>query len=219
MKKALMIILSVVVLLGAMIGGNKIHINSKQNAISSTVYEIKKPFSDYELKEEIACYLFDTSNIYQLTGYVDYVFVANIEELIGTTYRDVYCYPDGSVSASPFTNYKIKVLYNIKGNLDVNSSIPVSKYGGVNYDQKSISCSVSDLPEVGKTYVLFGYADENGEIYLEPSSNVIIDDFDISNPTQGGIATYIKAYENEDLSVTREPRYISKYELKSASDK
>ncbi|MBF6673464.1 hypothetical protein [Glutamicibacter sp. FBE19] len=103
-------------------------------------------------------------------GDADYVFVGKVESKVGTTYKDPVAIETENGTkeiADPYTDYKIKVLRNIKGELVSDRAIPVQKSGGVDKEQKYVVLYEDDvLPEVGSTYVFLAYAQEDGSLLV-----------------------------------------------------
>ncbi len=112
-----------------------------------------------------------------LVGDADYVFAGRVEEQTDTEYKFsvVGETSDGPVElSSPYTNYSVTVLKNIKGELIQDSAIPVQKAGGLEKD-KSTSFVYEDdvLPEAGEIYVFFAYAQPDGSLLVSgPNSNI-----------------------------------------------
>lgn len=86
--------------------------------------------------------------------YSDYVFIAKINKILRTDYRNPVEVGFGIVQKDPYTIYEISVIENLKGNLITDEPIELVEYGGINED--------------GKTYTLFEDADllNIGEYYL-----------------------------------------------------
>ncbi|WMM89232.1 hypothetical protein Q7C09_11455, partial [Heyndrickxia coagulans] len=80
-----------------------------------------------------------------------------VDEKTGTEYKNTTQIEteEGTKEIStPYTNYKITVLENIKGELETDKPIPVQKAGGISEDGSSIVTFDDDnLPEVGQSYV------------------------------------------------------------------
>ncbi|UOO38518.1 hypothetical protein IZU99_04505 [Oscillospiraceae bacterium CM] len=157
-------------------------------------------------------------------GDADYVFVGYVDKLVNTIYK----YPltieteNGTKTVtSPYTNYYVTVLKNIKGNLQTNVSIPVQKNGGISEDGSMYIIPENDvLPQVNNTYIFLVYVQEDGTILVTGvNSNVKLD---ISNRDKinisssqiistKGYSDYVWAYNNEKS--TNRVRFNSKYEV------
>ncbi|MEC5269507.1 hypothetical protein ABER60_07815 [Heyndrickxia coagulans] len=93
----------------------------------------------------------------ETVGDADYVFLARVDEKTGTEYKNTTQIEteDGTKEIStPYTNYKVTVLENMKGELETDTSIPVQKAGGISEDGSSIVTFDEDnLPAAGQSYV------------------------------------------------------------------
>lgn len=156
-----------------------------------------------------------------VVGYADYVFVGYVDKFVDTEYND----------GVPYTNYKVIVLKNIKGELIKNVPIDIQKFGGVEEDGKSITLFKDDLmPEEGKAYIFIAYVEKDGVVHTEgPNSNILLEtainetvdtskaDFGISDSLLD-TSDIIKKYENavaNQITYNRE-RYKSIYENSSS---
>ncbi|WP_342415983.1 cell surface protein [Paenibacillus sp. FSL R10-2782] len=177
-----------------------------------------------------ASFVIDINNPKEVVGYADYAFVGLVEEMTGTDYK----FPvtketeDGpKVLTMPYTNYSVKVLDNIKGNLKKDVSIPIQKFGGLNDDKSEYFLFEDDsLPQKGKVYVFTATAEQDGSLLVSgPNSNIEVKtDFfskkSIQPISEESIAneltkteeykTYQDAYKNE--IVKDRERSTSKYE-------
>lgn len=95
----------------------------------------------------------------------------------GTEYKDPVTVEtaDGSKEVSdPYTNYRVSVVENIKGELKTDSAIPLQKQGGVSQDNKSVVLFEEDvLPAQGETFVFLAYVQPNGDLLVSgPNSSV-----------------------------------------------
>ncbi|BBN98746.1 hypothetical protein [Sporolactobacillus terrae] len=158
-------------------------------------------------------------------GDADYVFVGRVIQKDKTSYKDTVTVETANGGAkevsTPYSNYKVSVLKNIKGNLKVDSSIPIQKFGGVNKDHTEIVLYEDDqLPEENKTYVFLAYAQDDGSLLISgPNSNKIIGD-NSNEATAKNISLYAKKsdvisdYQNayEHQIETKRDRSISKYD-------
>ncbi|WP_078410727.1 hypothetical protein [Priestia abyssalis] len=82
----------------------------------------------------------DTSNIRELVGISDNVFIGKVTEQVGTK----------SIRARPETQFKVEVLNNIKG--DLHETVKVNQQGGYEWN-KIILIEGDKLLEKGKTYL------------------------------------------------------------------
>lgn len=175
----------------------------------------------YEMR---GTFVYDTSDIREAVGIVDYVFVGSIVSNDGTTYEDTVVMEDENGRpkevGTPYTHYTVQVNDNIKGELQTEATIAITKHGGVMQDNNGVFLFENDtLPEVGQTYVFLAYAQPDGSLLISgPDSNVLIEGTvsPLSEQSMGLDANetykaYETAYENEIIPVQRE-RYISVYE-------
>lgn len=116
-------------------------------------------------------------NINELVGDADYVFVGTVISVDGTEYKNPVIgeTEDGKEYeiASPYTNYTISVLNNIKGELITDKGIPIQKSGGLAQDRSRYFVYEQDeLPTVGDVYVFYAYAQPDGSLLVSgPNSN------------------------------------------------
>ncbi|TVX88086.1 type II and III secretion system protein [Paenibacillus agilis] len=159
-----------------------------------------------------------------VVGDADYVFVGRVDKVVGTEYKHAVALETEAGTkevASPYTNYSITVLENLKGELQTGVSNPVQKSGGVNQDGASIVLYEEDiLPQVDNVYIFMAYAQKDGSLLVSgPSSTIAV-------PTNGTFSetslasvaetneyqTYSKAVHNEKESVRE--RFVSTFDAK-----
>lgn len=107
-----------------------------------------------------ASFVYDTDNIREAVGICDYVFVAKVVSCDGTEYRNVITTEDEKGNpkevGSPYTNYTIQVLENIKGELITDKPIPIVKQGGISEKQDAIYLFENDsLPSENSIYIFW----------------------------------------------------------------
>lgn len=93
----------------------------------------------------------DVNNPCELVGFADYYFIATVNEVMETSYRHAVVIEteDGGEKAlsTPYTDYSVDVLRDIKGTLPENEPILLTKAGGVSQDGKTVVLNDgSDLP-------------------------------------------------------------------------
>jgi len=155
---------------------------------------------DIPIIESEPLYAIDTDNPAALVGDADYVFVGFVESMEGTEYR----YPaehygeNGELikTSTPFTNYNVRVLKNIKGNLMLDT-IPLQKFGGLTEDGKGLDLAGTDtLPQVEEVYIFVAYAQHDGSLLVGGEhSNLPIEVFS-------------EKERNESLSISKEGNLI-----------
>ncbi len=215
MKKIIITIVCLVALFSVSLSGLNIYREHKAEQYETTLLPVS--FTDKaELTEETleAVYLFDVFNKEKVVGFVDYMFVAKIESIKGTTYRAVsYNSDTKEYAGTPYTCYEITVVENIKGNLVLNEKIPLKKLGGISIDGKSyMHISKDTMPTENGYYLFLGYADSEGELYVcDPNSTIYLGDE--YNSENSSLKEYRLAFENQDLSERVGERKICKYDV------
>lgn len=116
-----------------------------------------------------ASFSIDYSNLREVVGSADYVFVGKVVST-GETEND-------EVLPLPVTEYSVRVEENIKGELITNEDITVFKDGGISDISGNLILFEGDeMPQVGSRYVFYAYAQPDSTLLLSgPVSNVLID--------------------------------------------
>lgn len=217
-KSSIYGILSIVLIVGMFFTGCA----SKNNAS-----QLNTNVSNLPIHQMHASFVYDTDNIREAVGICDYVFVAKVVSCDGTEYRNVITTEDEKGNpkevGSPYTNYTIQVLENIKGELITDKPIPIVKQGGISEKQDAIYLFENDsLPSENSIYIFLAYAQEDGSLLISgPNSNVMCNDsnmYSINSVSEeksvteyDEFITYKAANDNEIIPVDRE-RYKSIYE-------
>lgn len=164
-----------------------------------------------------ATYAIDYNNMEMVVGDADYVFVGTISSKENTVYKNPLeiVNEEGKVSeeATPYTNYTVDVVENIKGNLTTEETIPIQKTGGLSKDKSEYVIYEGDeLPVVGQTYIFFTYAQPDGSLLLSgPVSNIGIKEKSADGlDSTTAYKEVVEAYENQ--VETGRQRYISLHE-------
>ncbi len=144
----------------------------------------KNPASVPEYQEIASSYAFDVSDINKIMENIDCSFVALIEKELRTDYDNW---------AMPTTIYAVKVMENIKGELPVNRTIEIAKYGGLSEDKKTYFANSDDVSlEIGKLYVMNVFFPLNPNkpplSSLGCYSNILLEDSVNGRLKQGAIA-------------------------------
>ena len=165
-----------------------------------------------------ASFVYDTNDMRQAVGICDYVFVGEVISCDGTQYRDKVTMEDDNGNpkevGSPYTNYTVNVIENIKGELVTEQSISITKQGGVSENQDAVYVFENDeLPVANNTYIFLAYAQEDGSLLISgPNSNVLYNNAETYSTTStSAYQEYKTAVENEVIPVERE-RFTSGYE-------
>ncbi|MBC1636410.1 cell surface protein [Listeria welshimeri] len=151
-----------------------------------------------------ADYNLNVDNPNEVVGGSDYVFVGKVTENTGTTYKDKTPLEqeDGSFKyvGEAFTNYKIKVLYNLKNELVTDKEISLAKQGGIREDGSAYDIFEDDLlPEIGKVYIFNAYTQDDGSLLVSGANSTISFDEKTHNiDTQKELAKTeeVQRYEN-----------------------
>ncbi len=170
-------------------------------------------------------YMYDTSTPERAVGISDYVFVAKIDGIARTEYRNPTTVETGLSSSetrtTPYTVYNIEVVKNIKGELITSESIEYMQYGGINEDGETYTfMEGTGLLETGKYYILMVDTFEgNGGIIevTEPNRRILLDDVENDEDVENSelVKRYEEAYKNEYIpeGAEEETRYVSKYDV------
>lgn len=100
----------------------------------------------------------DIKNISQVVDFSDNVFVGVVEKYIRTNVGDF-----------PETVYSVRVVENLRGELENDSKVEVTKVGGLNKSNRRYVVFSDDiLPSVGATYIFCARSeeDEKGKVQL-----------------------------------------------------
>lgn len=214
-KKAVISLSAVFLLVCGIVGGIALY-NNMIGDVS------KVDVDSLPIKTMKGSFVYDTTNIKEAVGIVDYVFVGNVVSNDGTVYEDIVAMEDKNGRTkevgTPYTNYTVRVLDNIKGELQTNDQIQVVKQGGIAQDRKSILVFENDaLPKAGQNYIFLAYAQPDGSLLISgPDSNIPITSSASRLNAENAAsfteyAAYKEACENEIVPVERE-RYTSVYE-------
>ncbi|TVX82937.1 hypothetical protein FQP34_04985 [Peribacillus simplex] len=181
--------------------------NSKKD-VSNVSSEEKKNLKVIQMDGTFAV---DVDDPKETVGDADYVFIGRVDEDVDTIYKDPVTIEtsDGAKEVStPYTNYQVTVLQNLKGNLVTDTSIPIQKAGGINEDGSSVVLYEDDtLPEEGKSY-----AQDDGSLLVSgPNSNEYVEGIkqdvtsekmekgkaSLNEEATEVVSEYENAYENE----------------------
>ncbi|MDK2902182.1 MAG: hypothetical protein PWQ93_101 [Clostridiales bacterium] len=167
-------------------------------------------------------FVYDTDNVQEAVGMVDYVFAGNVLSNDGTHYKDIVTMEDENGRpkevGTPYTDFTVQVLNNIKRELQTDNPIKLVKHGGVGQNQKSVFVFENDcIPKKGQTYIFLAYAQPDGSLLVSgPNSNILVNSFTKTLNSENVETTsefkiYKSAFENEIIPVERK-RYTSVYE-------
>ena len=224
MKKSRKIVLITVgivaVLLVALLAEGNVANKLFADKLEGKIFEMKDPVSviNSEYQRSMVCveWMFDTGDKNKVVGFHDYVFVGEVKKVVGTGYSDVD-FSDGlRMFSQPYTQYEIRVLKNLKGELITDRDIPLTKNDGAYLFGKRVSMMDGDnLPDVGECYIFICSADEKGELHIGSLSSfcdIYLCRAEEYTGEERAIEIYRDAVENMDESVRVGERYKSKYE-------
>lgn len=222
-KKIVLITLGIVaVLLIALLAQGDIATRLFADKLENRLFPLKDPISviNSEYTRNIACvdWAYDVSDRNKVVGFHDYVFVGEVKKVVGTGYTQVD-FSDGlRMFSQPYTQYEIRVIENLKGELKTDGDIPLKKHDGVYFFGKRVSMLEGDtLPDVGECYIFICSADEEGELNIGSFSSfcdIYLCKTEDYTGKENLIEVYRDAVENMDESVCFGERYKSKYEIK-----
>lgn len=188
--------------------------------LESKMYPMKDPISviNSEYTRSVACveWIFDIGDENKVVGFHDYVFVGEVKKVVGTGYSDVD-FSDGlKMFSQPYTQYEVRVIENLKGELKTDRDIPLTKHDGAYLFGKRVSMMKGDnLPDVGECYIFICSADEDGELNIGSFSSfcdIYLCKAEEYTGQEARIEVYRDAVRNMDESVRIGERYKSKYE-------
>ena len=220
MKKIVKIVICIAVVLIVLFAGISISMNFFEKKLERKIFPLKDPISviNTEYQRTVACvdWAFDVSDINKVVGFHDYVFVGQVKKIVGTGYTDVDFSDGMRMFSQPYTQYEIRVLENLKGELVTDSDIPLTKHDGAYFFGKRVSMMEGDsLPDVGECYIFICITDENGELNIGNFSSfgdIYLCNAEDYTGKEALIDIYRDAIENMDESILYGERYKSKYE-------
>lgn len=205
-KVSVIIILSIILSLSGII-----LINNNNNKKEMPIYRSS------------AMWLYDTSTPEEAIGISQYAFVAKVNKVLRTEYKnpiEVEISADGKETKtiySPYTIYEITIIDNIKGSLVTNKPIEFMHYGGINKDEDSYTFLDNGKMLVpGNYYILLPsvWNDENILEVSEPSRIIELGKNLKSSTSVNSINLYKKAYINQIIPEDfKSNPNISKYDV------
>ncbi|GAA1405233.1 cell surface protein [Glutamicibacter uratoxydans] len=162
-------------------------------------------------------FIIDVDNPRAVVGDADYVFVGQVDSFAGTDYK----FPttienaDGSEKeiGTPYSNFKVTVLENLKGELVTTEPIDLQKWGGISEDKKSVVLYEDDsLPKKGRSYVFAAYAQPDGTLLVSgPNSNIALAEGDSASAMSSeAVQQYVDAVAHQVTS--ERERFVSTFE-------
>ena len=219
-KKIVLITVAAVAVLLVLFASGKLSAEIFKDKLESEIFPLKDPISviNTEYQRTVACvdWAFDVSDKRKVVGFHDYVFVGEVKKVVGTGYSDVD-FSDGlRMFSQPYTQYEIRVLENLKGELVTDRDVPLTKHDGAYFFGKKVSMMDGDsLPDEGECYIFICTAGEDGELYIGNFSyfcDIYLCKAEEYTGQEAKIEIYRDAVRNMDESVYIGERYKSKYE-------
>ena len=226
-NKIVIITVSIVGVLLLLFAGGLLTAELYKDNLESKIFPLKDPISviNSEYKRPVVCvdWAFDINDKRKVAGFSDYVFVAEVKKVVGTGYTGVEFYDGFDMDAQPYTQYEIRVLENIKGELITYKDIPMKKHDGVEAFGKKgafigdwVSLLEGDrLPDEGECYIFLCRTDEDGELNIGSFGavhNIYLCKAEEYTGNEAVIDVYRDALKNMDESVRFGETYKSKYE-------
>lgn len=127
----------------------------------------------YEISTISTSYAFDHDDYLYYLREVDYVFTGEIEEIVGTDYKDKDEI-NGKKISTPYTKYRVNVLKSIKGDVSKGEEVLVTKLGGLSENKEEYYLLEEDnIPKERECYIFMAYAQENGELLVAGKNSTI----------------------------------------------
>ena len=174
-----------------------------QNKFDSKTLANQEFYNGLPVNTDEAMFMYDISTPEKAVGASDYVFIAKVNEVLRTEYKNSINVEVGLNKkikiSTPYTFYSINVLKNIKGELVTSEPIEFMQYGGLNEDGKSYTFieEGSKLLEPNKYYIIMACAwGGDGGIIEASRINNIIELEENYNPTIKNSSALIEKYEN-----------------------
>lgn len=109
---------------------------------------------------------YDETNLYEITGTVDYIFIGTVDSVI----NNVVDY-NSSAKYAAYSSYKITVGENLKGELK--NEVECYRHGGylkdgtLLYPVSDNAENTRDIPQEGKQYIFMAFGQPDGSLILE----------------------------------------------------
>ncbi|MBC2100646.1 cell surface protein [Listeria booriae] len=219
MKKAVIVKIMSVTLVIA-IGVFFFTINSKSDEATKGETVKKEKIPTYEIR---STYTVDVDNPEEVVGSVDYVFVGKVLEETGTSYKNKVPVEVDSDTieyiGDAYTNYKVKVISNIKNELVTDNVIEIAKLGGIREDKSAYDVFEDDeLPVQGETYIFTAFTQDDGSLLVSgANSNIRFDEKPSKVNTEKAVAS-TEEYQEYQEAVDNQIEPVGKEELKSIYD-
>ena len=215
-RKIIIVMISVIfcIVLGTFIAVSVNQNHKNRDEISS------KTYNGLPISEESAMWMYNTSTPEKAIGAHQYVFVAKVNRILRTEYKNSRKIKTGlfekQVISDPYTIYSITVIQNIKGELITSEEIEYRQYGGISEEGDSYTFfeGVRLLNE-NEYYILMAgtsKVDDNILTGANPNGRIALgDEENFKLKGREVIEQYKQAYENEYKYNISEK--ISKYDV------
>ena len=121
---------------------------------------------DLPIERIAGSYYVDIYDPVALTSSADYAFVGNVVKNNGCEYED---------GERQYTNYDIRVIKNLKGELRTDIDIPITKRGGISVDGSCYEVYEDDfLPKEGDVCIFTAYGTEEGELAVIGANSTLL---------------------------------------------
>lgn len=170
-----------------------------------------------------AIWMYDTATPEKAMGISDYSFVARVNKILRTEYKnpvEVKITADGKknkIVYDPYTIYEITIIDNIKGEIITTEPIELMQFGGLNKDGKSYTfLNDSGLLTLGNYYIFLAnvWPEENILEVSEPTRIINLGNRIDSSDSINNIDIYKKAYINQVIPADfKSQNLISKYDI------
>ena len=166
------------------------------------------------IKQISGSFAFDVSNLNAVVGEADYVFVA----YVNSETKIIYERPQSIMTekgikevSTPYTEYLITVIDNIKGKLKKDAEITIKKMGGLTKDGSMIFLGEGDeFLNVGSYQIISAYGQPDGSLLASgPNSSELLK-YENKSAIMSSkeYKKYADAFENE-INVTNRKRFKS----------
>lgn len=193
-KNLIIIIFAILIVVEGVVLINRTNMNGK--------YETYKGKPLKTIKYSLA---YDMSTIEKRIGVVDYVFIGEVKKIKETRYDD---------DDVPTTIYNVVVKENMKGNLELNTTIELEQTGGISKDKKSyIFPEKTEYLETNQMYLFLAFVPfDAGELLINNKYSTV--KLDKDNEIQI-IKEYKEKLDKQDVPIEKKDNYKSKYDIDS----
>lgn len=175
-KLKIILILLIIILTITSLTTAIIILNNKSKLSIETSY-----YNGLPIQNVCAEYTYDMRTAEKSVGATDYTFIAKINGIIRTEYRnpiEVEINAEGTKTktvSDPYTIYSVTVIENIKGNLITTRDIEVEQMGGIAEDGKSyVLLEGTELLKVGEYYILLAFVPfEKGALQINNPATIV----------------------------------------------